>query len=212
VVLDLPPLGCVNVHASLLPRWRGAAPIQAAILNGDAQTGATIMKMDAGVDTGAILSQRPLNIEPGDTAETLSSRLSVLGAELLVQTLPDYIIGKVIPQAQVDELATRAAMIQKEDGLLDFSLPAVVLERRVRAFTPWPGTYFIRHDGPLKVLVASVVPDSDVHAGQESTIQKFPAIGTSQGWLVLDEVQPAGKKPMPGDVFLRGAHSWGNSK
>ena len=212
VVLDLPPLGCINVHASLLPRWRGAAPIQAAILNGDAATGVTIMKMDAGVDTGAILSQSSLDIDTSDTAESLSRRLSTAGAALLAETLPDYIAGKIIPQPQPEEFATRAAMIRKEDGLLDFSLPSAVLERQVRAYTPWPGTYFMGHEGPLKVLRAHVAPDFAGQPGLEAAIQKLPVIGTSQGGLVLDEVQPAGKKPMPGDVFLRGAHWWGLSK
>ncbi len=212
VVLDLPPLGCLNVHASLLPRWRGAAPIQAAILHGDAETGVTIMKMDAGVDTGAILSQRMLTIEANETTETLSHRLSILGASLLAETLPDYIAGKIIPQPQAEERAPRAAMIQKEDGLLDFSLPAADLERRVRAFTPWPGTYFMWQGAPLKVLRAHTDQGSAGKPGREGLINKFPAIMTGQGWLVLDEVQPAGKKPMPGDVFVRGAHSWGDSK
>jgi methionyl-tRNA formyltransferase len=208
-VLDLPRLGCVNVHASLLPRWRGAAPIQAAILNGDSTTGVTIMKMDAGVDTGPILSQRPVEILGDDTSETLGRRLSVTGAALLAETLPAYIDGRIVPQPQTEELATRASLIRKEDGLIDFSLPAAVLERRVRAFTPWPGAYFTWQGAPLKVIHAHVVEDTAGVAGQEKIIHKFPAVGTASGWLVLDEVQPAGKRPMPGNVFLLGAHSWG---
>ena len=209
-VLDLPRLGCVNVHASLLPRWRGAAPIQAAILSGDSTTGVTIMKMDAGVDTGPILAQRSIRIDPKDNTETLSRRLAETGVELLAETLPGFITGRIIPQPQDEVLVTRAAMIQKEDGLLDFSLPALELERRVRAFYPWPGTFFVWQGTPLKVVQAHVVPASELQVGQEGMIQKFPAVGTGQGWLVLDEVQPAGKKPMAGDIFLRGAHSWGH--
>lgn len=209
VVLDLPRLGCVNVHASALPRWRGAAPIQAAILSGEPSTGVTIMKMDAGVDTGAILSRRVLSILAGDNTETLSERLAELGAGLLAEMLPSYLTGKISPQPQDESLATRAAIIRKEDGLLDFDQPAEILERRVRAYYPWPGTYFLWQGAAFKVLRASVYPAMETFSGQEGIIQKFPAVGTSKGWLVLDEVQPAGKKPMAGDVFLLGAHHWG---
>jgi len=211
-VLDLPPLGCVNLHASLLPRWRGAAPIQAAILSGEPSTGVTIMKMDAGVDTGAILSQRALLINAGDNTETLSERLAELGAGLLAEVLPRYIAGKITPQPQDESLATRAAMIQKEDGLVDFAQPAEFLERQVRAYYPWPGTYFMWQGAPFKVIRAHVYQDSETFSGQEGIIQKYPAVGTSKGWLVLDEVQPAGKKPMAGNIFLRGAQHWGQIK
>ena len=130
------PLGCINIHGSLLPRWRGAAPVQAAILNGDSTTGVTIMRMDPGVDTGPMLSQRSLPILPEDTAGSLGMRMAELGAELLLETLPNYLLGACIPQAQDDSQATYAPMIKKEDGELDFSLPAQSLARRVRAFQP----------------------------------------------------------------------------
>jgi methionyl-tRNA formyltransferase len=139
VVLDLPRFGCINVHGSLLPRWRGAAPIQAAILAGDKETGITIMKMDAGVDTGPILSQRYIPIAPDDTGGSLFAKMSTLGAELLLDTLPRYLSGELIPQPQPEEGATYAPMLKKEDGLLDFTRPAVELERRVHAMNPWPG-------------------------------------------------------------------------
>ena len=137
-VLDLPAHGCLNVHGSLLPRWRGAAPIQAAILAGDRETGITIMKMDPGVDTGPILSQRSLPIAPDDTGGSLFEKMAPLGAELLIETLPRYLSGELSPQPQPEEGATYAPMLKKEDGLLDFNRPAIELERRVRAMNPGP--------------------------------------------------------------------------
>lgn len=210
-VLDLPHYGCINVHASLLPRWRGAAPIQAAILHGDTHTGVTIMCMDAGVDTGDMLSQRVVEILPDDTAGSLSPRLAQAGAELLLETLPGYLDGSIPRQAQDHSRATLAPMLKKEDGLLDFEHPAVELANRVRAFQPWPGTSLTWHGNPLKVLRAHA---SSMHAdpGQTMIVEGLPAVGTSQGALVLDEVQPAGKKAMPGKAFLPGAREWGSVK
>src|SRR5687767_6296962 len=133
-VLDLPPHGCINVHASLLPRWRGAAPINAAILHGDKETGVTIMKMDVGLDTGPILRLRSIPLTGEDTAGFVSEKLSHLGADLLIETLPDYLSGKLKPVPQPEEGMTYAPMLKKEEGQLDFTLPAEQLERRVRAF------------------------------------------------------------------------------
>ncbi|HPH94903.1 MAG TPA: methionyl-tRNA formyltransferase [Anaerolineaceae bacterium] len=206
-VLDLPRWGCINVHASLLPRWRGAAPIQACIVAGDAETGVTIMKMDAGVDTGAMLSQRATPIQADDTAGSLSDRLAEMGASLLLDTLPDWLAGKLTPQAQDDSRATRAAMLKKEDGLLDLSQPAVALERRVRGFAPWPGTYILWQDQPFKIHRAHVAQGS-ARPGLRMEAEGLPALGTGDGLLVLDEVQPAGKRPMTGKDFLRGARGW----
>ncbi|HSV85773.1 MAG TPA: methionyl-tRNA formyltransferase [Levilinea sp.] len=207
-VLDLPPYGCINVHASLLPRWRGAAPIQAAILHGDAVTGATIMRMDAGIDTGPVLSRRVVPIEERDTAATLSQRLAESGAELLMDTLPGYLGGELRPQAQPEEGATYAGMLQKHEGQLDFTQAASVLERRVRAFNPWPGAFFLSPAGQLKVHRAHTAGNEHLEPGQLGVIDRLPAVATLQGWLVLDEVQPAGKKPLPGEVFLRGIRQW----
>jgi len=206
-VLELPRYGCVNVHASLLPRWRGAAPIQAAILHGDAESGVTIMKMDAGIDTGAILSQRAMPILPEDTAGSLSVRLAEEGANLLIETLPAYLAGAVALVAQDETRATYASMLTKEEGELDFSKPAETLERQVRAFQPWPGAYAFFQGEMLKVLRAHVDVSAAVPS-QRGIVQNLPAVGTALGWLVLDEVQPAGKRPMSGDVFLRGARQW----
>jgi methionyl-tRNA formyltransferase len=206
-VLELPQYGCINVHASLLPRWRGAAPIQAAILHGDAETGATIMVMDPGLDTGPILSQRAMPIHADDTAETLGNRLSEAGADLLMETLPAYLEGRLTPRAQENEQFTYAPMLTKEEGLLDFTKPAEALERRVRAFYPWPGAFFDWLGQPLKVRRA-LVAECAAEAGQRLVIEREPAVGTAQGCLVLEEVQPAGKRPMAGTDFLRGTRQW----
>ena len=206
-VLDLPKFGCINVHTSLLPRWRGAAPIQAAILAGDAETGVTIMKMDAGVDTGPLLSQRSIPILSEDTAGSLFGKLSRLGAELLLETLPDYLTGELQPQAQDDSKATHAPMLNKEDGRLDFTQPAEELERRVRAFNPWPGAFMVWQDVPLKIIKAHTLSDK-AKMGNRVIVQGLPAVVAHEGLLVLDEVQPAGKKPMSSKAFLAGARGW----
>jgi methionyl-tRNA formyltransferase len=207
-VLDLPKFGCVNVHGSLLPRWRGAAPIQAAILHGDAETGITIMKMDAGIDTGDMLTKAVVKIEPDDNTLTLSEKLARAGADLLIKTLPDYLDGKIEPQKQDEALATYAGMIKKEEGLLDFTKSAGELERQIRAFYPWPGTSIMVNGLPVKIHAAHVVPSIKKSSNPRIRLDGLPAIQTADGLLVLDLVQPAGKKPMPGDVYLRGAHSW----
>lgn len=208
VILDLPRQGCLNVHGSLLPRWRGAAPIQAAILAGDPETGITIMKMDPGVDTGPILSQRSLLISSDDTAGSLFEKMASIGADLLIETLPRYLSGGLSPQPQNEEEATYASMLKKEDGLLDFNRPAIELERRVRAMSPWPGAFFTWKGAQLKVLRARINSGSNAGAGYRFIVEGSPAVGTGDGILILDEVQPAGKKSMPGKAFLAGARSW----
>jgi methionyl-tRNA formyltransferase len=140
-VLDLPKFGCINVHTSLLPKYRGAAPIQWAILNNEAETGVSIMKMTAGLDTGDILSQRATPIGPDDTGATLHDRLAVMGAELLLETIPAYVAGRLTPRPQDNEAATYARKITKADGHLDWSRSALELRNRLRAFTPWPGAF-----------------------------------------------------------------------
>ena len=206
-VLDLPRFGCINVHASLLPRWRGAAPINAAILHGDEETGVTIMKMDVGLDTGPMLSKRSIHLRQDDTAGSVSETLSHLGADLLIETLPDYLSGKIIPQPQPDEGATYAPMLRKEEGKLDFSRDADELERQVRAFNPWPGA-FMDFEGALLKIHKAHVEIGNASVGQRLTVQEQPAVGTRDGLLVLDEVHPAGKKSMNGKSFLAGARRW----
>ena len=207
-VLDLPRLGIINVHASLLPRWRGAAPIQAALLHGDAVSGASIMKLDAGVDTGPILARREVQILPEDTTASLSPRLAEAGAELLIEILPDYLAGNLVLAAQDETQATYAAMIQKEEGRLDFNLASQTLVNRVRAFYPWPGAFLLWQDLPLKVHQAHVQAGPDAQPGTRAVLDRFPAVHAADSWLVLDLIQPAGKKPMSGRDFLAGARGW----
>jgi len=206
-VLELPRYGCINVHASLLPRWRGAAPINAAILAGDEETGVTIMQMDAGLDTGPMLSKRSIRIKADDTAGSIFQALSTLGADLLLETLPDYLSGKLTPKPQPEEGATYAPMMKKEEGKLNFDSDVHELERRVRAFNPWPGTFMDFDDTTLKVHRAHV-EQGNVSVGQRLIVQNQPAVGARGGVLVLDEVQPAGKKSMNGKSFLAGARGW----
>ncbi|MBI3150985.1 MAG: methionyl-tRNA formyltransferase [Chloroflexi bacterium] len=210
-VLDLPQHGCINVHASLLPRWRGAAPINAAILAGDEETGVTIMKMDVGLDTGPMLAMKSIRIRRDDTTGSVLQTLSTLGANLLLETLPDYLTGKLIPTPQPEEGATYAPMLKKQDGLLDFTYPALELERRVRAMNPWPGAWFEWNGNVLKVARASVSEGKGLGIGSRFTVEGRPAIMSADGALVLEEVQPAGKKIMPGKSFLSGARDWESS-
>ena len=210
-VLNLPKLGCINVHASLLPRWRGAAPIQAAIFNGDEKTGVTIMKMDPGIDTGPILTQLTIPISNQDTAETLSDKLSIFGAELLIKTLPGYINGTLFPSPQPEINVTYAPMLKKEDGLLDLNKKASQLVNQIRAYNPWPGAYIIWKEQMLKIFRAHALDKfSDYPPGAQLVFQHSPGLNTGEGILILDEVQLPGRKIMPGKVFLSGAHTWGN--
>jgi len=205
-ILELPPHGCVNVHASLLPRWRGASPVAAAILAGDTETGVTLIKMDRGMDTGPILAQEPTGIEVDDTAATLSARLAELGAQTLVEVLPPYLAGDLVPQRQPERGVTYASMLSKEHGLIDWRMPAVQIDRQVRAFTPWPGTYTFWEGTMLKVL--EVIPFED-WTGSEGpgTIvegEVSPMVATGEGAVWLTRLQPAGKNAMAADAFLRG--------
>lgn len=210
-VLELPPYGCINVHASLLPRWRGAAPVQAAILHGDSESGATIMRMDTGVDTGPVLGQIMTPIGKDETGGSLGIRLAELGAQLLLDILPGYLDGSIQHRPQDDDLATYAPLLKKADGELDFSQPAEALARRVRAFNPWPGTFTLWKGEPLKIHRAQAVYNLALPPGARSTYGGYPAIAVANGALVLDEVQPPGRRAMSGDAFLRGAQDWSDA-
>jgi methionyl-tRNA formyltransferase len=211
-VLELPPHGCLNVHASLLPRHRGAAPIAAAILAGEIETGVTMMKMDAGLDTGPTLAQRAEPIRPDDTTQSLAERLAEAGAQLLVESLSAYLSGQRIPQPQDDSLATYAPQLKKEDGHLDFARPAVELERRVRAFTPWPGAFALWEGQPLKILKCAVLENEHGEAGRVSQTVRGPVVACGAGALALVQIQPSGKKPMPAADFARGARGFIGAK
>lgn len=210
-VLDLPHHGCLNVHASLLPRHRGAAPIAAAILAGDAQTGITIMKMDVGLDTGPLVSQRGIPILATDTSGSLAARLAQVGAELLLETLPRYLDGDALPQAQDEQLATYAPQLKKEDGRLDFARSAAVLARQVRALAPWPGAYCEWQAQPLRVWEA-VATAASGEIGRVLDTAQGPVVVCGEGGLLLRQVQPAGRKPMSAGDFARGARSFVGSQ
>lgn len=207
VLLDLPPYGSLNVHASLLPRWRGASPIQYALLSGDRETGVTIMRMDAGLDTGPILAQRAIPIPDRVTAGKLSQSLAELGAGLLADSIPAYVSGQLRPVPQDDALATLAPQLTKSDGELDFNRSAEELARQVQAFEPWPGSFTHWSGRRLVVKAAHADRNSGEQPGLVHALSGIPAVSTADGILVLDEVQLAGRSESSGADFLRGAAS-----
>lgn len=202
-VLEAPRHGCVNVHASLLPRFRGAAPIQWAIASGDAVTGVCLMQMDEGMDTGPVLERAELPILPTDTSATLHDKLAVLGGEVLKRALPRYLAGELTPVPQAGAVVM-APMIKKEDGQLDFTRPAVELERRLRAFTPWPGAFTHLGGALLKVHAAKVKdgqgePGVVLSAGPDGL-----EVACGEGSLLCEQLQPEGKRVMSAREFLAG--------
>lgn len=213
-VLELPPHGCLNIHGSLLPCYRGAAPISAAILAGDEKTGVTIMLMDKGLDTGPILAQAEMAIGPRDTTGSLTTELAQLGAQLLIDTLPAWLEGRIAPQHQDDDQATYCRPLRKEDGRLDWSRPAAHLDRQVRACQPWPGTYTHWQGQRLKVLRVHPRPKVFASGMMGQVVELEPGIGvvTGQGALELLEVQLAGKKPMDIEVFFHGQRDFVGSR
>jgi methionyl-tRNA formyltransferase len=207
-LLAAPKFGCLNVHTSILPKYRGAAPIQWAIADGEPETGVTIMQMDVGLDTGPILSLRRTPILPTDDSQSLHDRLAILGAELLVETIPGYVSGTISPVPQPAEGASYAAKIKKEDGRIDWRLPAKTIWNRLRAFTPWPGAFTFRQDAAspqmLKIWKAEVV-DKSGPAGELLTSDKNGiTIGCGHGSLRIIELQREGGKRLPADQFLAG--------
>jgi methionyl-tRNA formyltransferase len=200
-ILDAPRLGCINIHASLLPRWRGAAPIQRAILAGDAETGVTIMAMDEGLDTGPELLREAVPIEASTTAETLHDQLSALGARLIVEALKGFEAGRITPIPQTEDGATYAAKLTREEGRLDWRRPAVELERQVRAFSPWPGAWFMHGEDRLKILAAEIAAGS----GAPGTVLGGDlTIACGEGALRLVTVQREGREPVAAEALLRG--------
>ncbi len=205
-ILDLPPHGCLNVHASLLPRYRGAAPISAAILNGESTTGVTIMRMDEGMDTGPILAQASCPITADDTTGTLTATLADLGAQLLVDTLPRWLGGELAAQPQDHEQATYCRPLTKEDGRLDWTRPAEFLSRQIRACNPWPGAFTTWQGRRLKILLARPHPGDPGNCPPGQVIALVDGIGvvTGAGLLELAEVQLAGKNAMDAQQLARG--------
>lgn len=232
-VLDIPKYGCINVHASLLPKYRGAAPIQWAILNGDAVSGVTTMQMNAGLDTGDILEQRILTLDKEETGGSLFDKLALLGGELVVHTLKELEAGRITPVPQDDAFATKVTTFTKESGRIDWTKSAAELERKVRGLNPWPSAFTTLRGKTLKLWDTDVVEETalasmrvvaqlggteteapkdaalcEAEAGALATDGKRMAVRCGEGWLLLNEVQLEGKKRMPAADFLRG-HSFG---
>lgn len=205
-VLDIPPLGCLNVHPSLLPRYRGASPIIGTLLAGDSETGVTVMLLDAGMDTGPVLVQEREPVQPTDTAGSLGMRLAQLGARLLVQVLPRWAAGELSLTPQDNTLATYTQRLKKEDGDLDFREPAVLLERKIRAYQPWPGAYTWWRGQQIKVLEVQAVPAAlgGAEPGLVVPTGEGPAVVTGEGALCLVHIQMEGGKPLAAEDFLRG--------
>jgi methionyl-tRNA formyltransferase len=203
-ILTLPRYGCINIHASLLPAYRGAAPINWAIIRGDQETGVTIMQMDEGMDTGGILLQQSVGIDARDTAGTLTEKLSGLGANLIVQALPLLAAGSLKPAAQNDAKATPAPLLKKEDGLIDWTLPADEIGNRVRGLTPWPGAYTFLDRAMIKILASQAVTGQGEPGVISVENQNTLSVGTGSGLLQITMLQPAGKKAMSAQDFLRG--------
>lgn len=208
-ILDLAPHGCLNVHTSLLPKYRGAAPIQRAIAEGEAETGVTIMKMDAGLDTGPVLAVRRTAILPADDSQVLHDRLAQLGAELLVETIPGYVAGRILPRAQPAAGSCYAAKIKKEDGKIDWNLPAAEIWNHLRAFTPWPGVFSFLEAAPkpqlLKIWKAGVVDQSGPAGTVLSADKSGIVIACGQGALRVFELQREGGKRLSAEAFLSGS-------
>ncbi len=203
-VLEAPKHGCVNVHASLLPRFRGAAPIQWAIASGDEKTGVCLMRMDEGMDTGPVIDRAELPIGPHDTSATLHDSLAALGGQVLTRALPRYLSGDLQPVAQPGDGVVMAPMIKKEDGALDFTKSAVELERRLRAFTPWPGAFTKLEGSLFKVHAATVLGGTGAPGTVLSASPAGIEVACGQGSLVLTSVQLEGKRVMTAQEFLAG--------
>jgi len=206
-ILQLPKLGCLNVHGSLLPKYRGASVIQAALINGDRETGISIIEMVEKLDAGAVLSQATLTIDPSDTTGTLSDRLAILGATTLVDTIKDYAKRNIEPQAQDEALVSYCPRLSKADGLLDWNKSAVELERFIRAMNPWPSAWTWLNGKQLKIISVKCIDGLDLHKpGKVFIYNNTLAIQTGQGALSVNQIQPEGKKVLSGQEFANGYH------
>ncbi len=209
-VLEMPRLGCINVHGSLLPRWRGAAPIQRSLWAGDSETGVTIMQMDVGLDTGDMLYKLSCPITADDTSATLYDKLAQLGPQGLIETLQQLAEGRARPQVQDETLATYAEKLSKEEARIDWSLSACELERCIRAFNPWPMSYLMVDEQPVKVWKASALDiNSDAAPGTIiDATKRGIQVTTGEGVLNLESLQPAGKKAMSAQDLLNSRREW----
>jgi len=208
-ILDIPPLGCINIHASLLPKYRGAAPIQWAIINGETVTGVTTMQMNAGLDTGDMLLKEEVAIDPKDTGGTLTDKLGKAGASLILKTLEGLEAGTIVPQKQDDAQAGMyAKMLTKEMGRIDFTRPAAEIDRLIRGLNPWPSAYTKLNGRTLKIWDADPVetPAGGAVPGEVTKVDRNSfTVQTGSGALVVREVQMEGKKRMEAGAFLRGS-------
>jgi methionyl-tRNA formyltransferase len=205
-ILSLPPGGCINVHGSLLPKYRGAGPLQWALINGEAETGITTMLMDEGMDTGAMLLQEAITIGSEDTAGTLSPRLADLGGRLLVETLTRLKAGTLTPRAQDHDKATLAPLLKKEDGIINWTMPATSIANRIRGLTPWPGAYTFSKMNRWTISRASVLDEATtLDPGQITALAKDAIhVATGVGVLAIRELQPANGRRMPAAQYLAG--------
>jgi methionyl-tRNA formyltransferase len=204
-IIDLPPYGILNVHGSLLPKYRGAAPIQWAIANGEKQTGVTIMQIDAGLDTGDMLLKVSLEIGLDETAPELSKRLATLGADLLIEAIKQIETGCAHREKQDDSQATLAPILKKEDGRIDWQRPARQIYNRLRGFDPWPGAYTVFRQQPLAITRAAPKAYAAIEAGVVEIEKRHLLVGCGDGvTLELLEVQPSGKKRMSAEAFING--------
>jgi methionyl-tRNA formyltransferase len=192
-ILDIPSFGCLNLHPSLLPKYRGPSPIQTAILNGDKTTGLTIIKMDEKIDHGPIIAQTKIEITPDENSQALEQKLAQTGADLLIKMLPDYLNGKIKPKPQDEKEVSYTKIFTRQDGQIDWNQTAQEIERKIRAFYPWPGTWTYLNKKRVKIIKAKAVEKEN-----QTTIK------TKKGYLLLEIVQPEGKKPMTGEEYFRG--------
>ena len=210
-ILDIPAHGCWNIHASLLPRWRGAAPIHRAILAGDEETGIAIMQMEAGLDTGPVFQMFPTDIRPSDTGQTLHDRLSLMGGEAIVTCIKQLLNGDLPePQAQDDTQATYAHKLTKAESKIDWSLSAQHIERQIRAFNPWPGSHTEINHEVVKIWASPVInTESNADPGEVVKADKSQLIiQTGAEQLSIKEIQKSGKKRMPIEAFMAAKHQW----
>lgn len=205
-ILDIPKFGCINIHGSLLPKYRGASPIQCAILNGDKKTGITIMEMDERMDEGSIITQKEIEIDNNDTASSLHNKLSDLGVDLLLETLPKIFKKEIKYTPQDHSQATYTKILKKEDGKINWNKKVIEIERMIKAFYPWPGTYTELEGKRLKIIKVKIIDSkNDLELGTIfKTRDSDLAVRCSKNALVLEKIQPEGKKVMSGKEFLRG--------
>ena len=203
-ILDIPKFGCLNIHPSLLPKYRGASPIQTAILNNEKQTGVTLMLMDAQMDHGPILSQKKYQVLESDNYLILSDKLANLGAELLIETLPNYLENKIQPQSQNHSQATYTQILTKQDGQIDWCNSAQQVHQQVKALNPWPGTWTKWNESTLKILTTEITPDQFSTPGLIFKKNSYLCVACQKNSLIVHQIQLEGKKSNSGSAFLAG--------